>query len=240
MVEFVLLLFCQEVTLLALLEVWFVIIVPTPDGSWKTFEMPSARRVSSRQPVTLLKEKRGRGPLPGPFSLASLNGSLWSCGPGPVAQRITPVSSCWPAERKGFVWVVNPEGFVGGAESSPTRFPCCFKAILSVFISKRKWCLLVFIFPLKCTIFPQVLDHFQSFQEMKSQRLVLSQQSLWQIGSENMTGRNVNDKMIIGGGEKPKYCLVWKTYKKKQQQQIFCLVLLIYPHLGVLGIEGWI
>lgn len=76
MVEFVLLLFCQEVTLLALLEVWFVIIVPTPDGSWKTFEMPSARRVSSRQPVILLKEKRGRGPLPGPFSLASLNGSL--------------------------------------------------------------------------------------------------------------------------------------------------------------------
>ena len=76
MVEFVLLLFCQEVTLLALLEVWFVIIVPTPDGSWKTFEMPSARRVSSRQPVILLKEKRGRGPLPGPFSLTSLNGSL--------------------------------------------------------------------------------------------------------------------------------------------------------------------
>ena len=33
MVEFVLLLFCQEVTLVALLEVWFVMIVPTPDGS---------------------------------------------------------------------------------------------------------------------------------------------------------------------------------------------------------------
>lgn len=33
MIEFVLFLFCQEVTLLALLEAWFVIIVPTPDGS---------------------------------------------------------------------------------------------------------------------------------------------------------------------------------------------------------------
>lgn len=67
MIEFVLLLICQEVTLLALLEVWFVIIVPTPDGSWKPFEMPSARRVSSRQPVILLEEKRRRGPLPCPF-----------------------------------------------------------------------------------------------------------------------------------------------------------------------------
>ena len=84
MIEFVLLLFCQEVTLLALLEAWFVIIVPTPDGSWKTFEMPSARRVSSRQPVILLEEKRRRGPLPGPFSLASLNGA-WPCGPRPRA-----------------------------------------------------------------------------------------------------------------------------------------------------------
>lgn len=33
MIEFVLLLFCQEITLLALLEAWFAIIVPTPDGS---------------------------------------------------------------------------------------------------------------------------------------------------------------------------------------------------------------
>lgn len=67
MIEFVLFLFCQEVTLLALLEAWFVIIVPTPDGSWKPFEMPSARRVSSRQPVILLEEKRRRSPLPSPF-----------------------------------------------------------------------------------------------------------------------------------------------------------------------------
>lgn len=141
----------------------------------------------------------------------------WSCGPGPgpVAQRITPVSSCWPAERKGFVWVVNPEGFLGRDESFPTRFPRFLKTILSVFISKGKWCLHVFIFPLKCTISPKVLDYFQSFQEIKSQRLVLSQQLLWQIGSENMTGRNVNDKMIIRRGEKPKYCLVWKTFRKQ-------------------------
>lgn len=157
----------------------------------------------------------------------------WSCGPGPgpVAQRITPVSSCWPAERKGFVWVVNPEGFVGGDESSPTPFPCCLKAILSVFISKGKWCLHVFIFPLQCTIFPQVLDYFQSFQEIKSQRLMLSQQLLWQIVSENMTGRNVNDKMIIGRGEKTKILSGVEDFKKTNKQ-IFCLVFLIYPHLG--------
>lgn len=67
MIEFVLLLSCQEVTLLALLEAWFAIIVPTPDGSRKPFEMPSARRVSSSS-LSFCWKKGGGGAPARPFS----------------------------------------------------------------------------------------------------------------------------------------------------------------------------
>lgn len=78
-IEFVLLLFFQEVTLLALLEARFVIIVPTPDGSRNPFEMPSVRRVSSQQPVILLQEEAE--PLPVAFSPSIL--SEWVLGSWP-------------------------------------------------------------------------------------------------------------------------------------------------------------
>jgi hypothetical protein len=81
MIEFVLLLFFQEVTLLALLEARFVIIVPTPDGSRNPFEMPSVRRVSSQQPVILLQEKKRRSPSLWPFP----QHPLWM-DPGKLAQ----------------------------------------------------------------------------------------------------------------------------------------------------------
>lgn len=118
--------------------------------------MPSARRVSSRQPVILLEEKRGRGPLPGPFSPASLNGA-WSCWPRPkpgCLEENWEETSCQPAERKGFVWVINPEGLVGGDLPTPSpSSPAAQRPFEAYLFPREKWVSPSFIFPLTCRFF---------------------------------------------------------------------------------------